>query len=73
MLAKLSSKNQLTIPKAIVSQMDSPEYFEVTLENGRIILTPVSMNVGDSVRRKLSALGITEQDIEDAVDWCRKK
>lgn len=27
MLAKLTSKNQLTLPKALVAQMDAAEYF----------------------------------------------
>ena len=41
MLAKLTSKNQLTLPKAIVQQIDQPEYFDVSLEDGRIVLTPM--------------------------------
>ncbi|WP_260424708.1 MULTISPECIES: hypothetical protein [unclassified Desulfovibrio] len=42
MLAKLTSKNQLTLPRAIVQQVDA-EYFEVSTENGRVILTPVKI------------------------------
>ncbi|WWT75236.1 DUF2946 domain-containing protein [Lautropia mirabilis] len=32
MLAKLTSKNQLTLPKALVAQMDAAEYFEVSVD-----------------------------------------
>ena len=40
MLAKLTSKNQLTLPKAIISQFPGAEYFEIATESGRIVLTP---------------------------------
>lgn len=72
MLAKLTSKNQLTLPKAIVQQIDQPEYFDVTLENGRIVLTPMQVRPADAVRDKLADLGITEQDVADAVKWGRR-
>jgi len=72
MLAKLTSKNQLTLPKSVVSSVDVTEYFDVTVENGRIILTPVRIQQARAVRDKLEELGITEQDIDDAVDWARR-
>lgn len=72
MLAKLTSKNQLTLPKAVVSSCGGAEYFEVTEENGRIVLTPVRINRADAVRAKLAELGITEDDVADAVAWARK-
>lgn len=71
MLAKLTSKNQLTLPKAIVQQVNA-EYFEVSTENGRVILTPVKIQQADSVRKKLEALGISEDDVADAIAWARK-
>lgn len=74
MIAKLSAKNQLTLPKSIVLQINKPEYSEVSLEDGRIVLTPVRMQLcsADAVREKLASLGITEQDVDDAVNWGRK-
>ncbi len=72
MLAKLTSKNQITLPKAAVSSVDAAEYFEVTVEGGRIVLTPVRVQNAQAVREKLEQLGITEQDIEDAVAWARR-
>jgi len=71
MLAKLTSKNQITLPKAAISRVDATEYFDVTVDNGRIILTPVRMQQAQAVRDKLAQLGITEQDVEDAVAWAR--
>jgi len=72
MLAKLTSKNQITLPKAVVSKVDAADYFEVEVENGRIVLTPVRVQQGQAVRDKLQQLGITEQDVEDAISWGRK-
>lgn len=72
MLAKLTSKNQITLPKAVVSSVDAAEYFEVTVENGRIVLTPVRVRNAQAVREKLAQLGITEQDVEDAIGWARR-
>lgn len=71
MLAKITSKNQLTLPKAVVQQIGKTEYFDVSLENGRIVLTPVQVQSADAVRSKLAALGISEQDVTDAVAWGR--
>ena len=72
MLAKLTSKNQLTLPKALVAQMDAAEYFEVAVENGRIVLTPVRVQRAQAVRDKLGQLGITEEDVDAAVAWARR-
>ena len=58
-LAKLTSKNQITLPKAVIADFPDSLYFDVTKENGRIVLTPVRLTRADSVRAKLSELGIT--------------
>ena len=58
MLAKRTSKNQLTLPKAIVQAVGEAEYYDVSTDNGRIVLTPVRLQQADAVRAKLSALGI---------------
>ncbi|SFL44668.1 hypothetical protein SAMN05421830_102197 [Desulfomicrobium norvegicum] len=73
MLAKLTSKNQITLPKAIVQQVEPTQYFEVQIENGRIMLTPMRVQPADLVRNKLAALGISETDVEDAVAWARQE
>ena len=72
MLAKLTAKNQLTLPKAIISAVEGTEYFDVTEENGRIMLTPVRINRADAVRAKLAELGIAEINVADAVAWARR-
>ncbi len=72
MLAKLTSKNQLTLPKAVVAAVQGTEYFDVVEENGRIVLTPVRINRADAVRAKLEELNLSEADIADAVSWARR-
>ena len=72
MLAKRTSTNQLTLPKAIVQAVGEAEYYDVSTDNGRIVLTPVRLQQADAVRAKLSALGIDEDDIKDALAWSRK-
>lgn len=73
MLAKMTSKNQLTLPKALISQIGATEYFEVEARNGQLVLTPVRIQRGDLVRAKLAELNLTESDIADAVAWARKQ
>ena len=71
MLAKMTSKNQITLPKAVISKLPPSEYYDVEAVNDCIMLTPVRMQKGDAVRLKLELLGITEQDVADAVKWAR--
>jgi bifunctional DNA-binding transcriptional regulator/antitoxin component of YhaV-PrlF toxin-antitoxin module len=70
MVAKMTSKNQITIPKAVASKFAS-SYFDVRQEEGRIILTPVNPDAAAQVRAKFDELGISESDIADAVKWAR--
>jgi hypothetical protein len=55
----------------VIRAIGPVEYFEVTLEGGQIILTPVKIQRADAVRAKLAELEISEQDIADAVAWAR--
>jgi len=71
MLAKLTSKNQLTLPKSITAAVGAAEYFDVEASNGRIVLTPVRIQRGDAVRATLAELDLQEQDTADAVAWAR--
>lgn len=72
MLAKLTAKNQLTLPKSATEKVGATEYFEVETRNGQIILTPVRIQRADAVRAKLAELAISEQDVTDAVAWARR-
>jgi hypothetical protein len=77
MLAKKTSKNQLTLPKEIVREFPDTDYFDVTVQERRIVLMPVKIAPADitleKVREKLEKLGITKSDVTEAVKWARKK
>jgi bifunctional DNA-binding transcriptional regulator/antitoxin component of YhaV-PrlF toxin-antitoxin module len=72
MLAKLTSKNQITLPKAVASKFPGTEYFAVREVDGEIILKPVRMHSLEPVWRKIESLGITDKDVADAVRWARR-
>ena len=72
MLAKLTSKNQLTLPKSITNELGPVEYFEVEVQNGQVVLTPVRIQRAAAVRAKLAELDLSEEDVRDAVAWARK-
>ena len=72
MLAKLTSKNQLTLPEAVLSSCQGTQYFDVTEGNGRIVLTPVRIDRADAVRAKLADLGMNEDDVAGAVAWAHE-
>ena len=73
MLAKLTSKNQLTLPKSVTNAVGPVDYFEVQAKDGQIILTPVRIQRADSVRAKLVELDLAEKDIADAIPWARQE
>jgi hypothetical protein len=77
MLAKKTSKNQLTLPKNIVKVFPDVEYFDVTADKNRILLVPVKITRADaaleSIRDKMEKLAITEADVKEAVKWARKR
>lgn len=72
MLAKLTAKNQLTLPKAATAAVGVAEYFDVQAGDGVIILTPVRIQRADAVRAKLAELNLSAADVEDAIAWARR-
>jgi len=77
MLAKKTSKNQLTLPKEIAEKFPGVDLFDATVERNRIVLVPVKVtpiaSSLESIREKIEKLGITEEDVTDAVVWARQK
>lgn len=56
MLAKLTSRNRLTLPKSAMASLGPTEYFDVEARDGVIVLTPVRFQRGDTLSVKLAAL-----------------
>jgi hypothetical protein len=72
MLAKMTSKNQVTLPKAITNAVGATQYFDVKAKDGQIVLTPVRIQRADAVRAKLAELNLKDADVENAVNWARR-
>ncbi len=76
MLAKKTSKNQITLPKAIAKNFPDTVYFDVLMNDNQILLKPVQFSpVGSALektRLKMKKLSITERDIDEAIAWARK-
>jgi len=77
MLAKKTSKNQITLPKEIVKAFPDAEYFDVTIRDNTIRLMPVKITPVpsslDSVRDKIEKLGLTEKEVGGAIQWARSR
>lgn len=71
MIAKKTSKNQLTLPKKIAERFPGVEYFDVRVDDAQITLVPVRPGQLRQVQARLEQLGISEQDVRDAVAWAR--
>jgi hypothetical protein len=75
MLAKKTSKNQITLPKAITRQLPQVDYFDVSIREGEVILKPVAVSaLGErlrAVRAKIKLLGLSERTVAEAIRWAR--
>ena len=75
MLAKMASKNQITIPKKIVEQIPDTKYFDVELKSGLIVLKPLQIYETDleKIRSKVKELGLKPDSVREALTWARSK
>lgn len=75
MLAKKTSKNQVTLPKKVLQEIPDTDYFDVTTKDGVLILKPVTVTEAGSrlaaIRRKIKDLGIEPEDVDRAITWAR--
>lgn len=72
MLAKKTTKNQITLPKTVITRFAGVEYFDVSTDGECIILRPLQKSRADEVRAQLAELGIDEGEVAAAVSWARK-
>ena len=72
MLVKRNSRNQITLPKALLDKLPGTEYFALREVDGEIVLKPVRVLGLDSIWRKIESLGITAKDVTEAVRWARQ-
>ena len=72
MLAKKTSKNQITLPKAVITHFGGVDYFDVSTDGHAIILRPLEESRAALVRERLASLVVDEKDVAAAVKWARK-
>ena len=75
MLAKITSKNQITIPKKIMEQLPEAQYFDLELVNGVVMLKPVKVldtNL-EHIRFKIDKLGLKPGSVKEAIQWAKSK
>ncbi len=75
-ITKRTSRNQVTIPKEIAGKFPGIEYFEVSARDKEIVLRPISLPEDDTlsrVRDRMVELGLTEKDVDEAIEWARRK
>ena len=76
MLSKLTAKNQITIPKDVLSKLpEEVRYFDVAYKEGMVILKPVKLYESDleGIRTKIKRLGLSEDCVGEAIRWVRSK
>jgi len=75
MLAKLTAKNQITIPKQIIDQIPETRYFDVKLSGETVIMKPLTVYDTDleQVRAKIKKLGLKPDCVAEAIKWARSK
>lgn len=75
MLAKKTSKNQVTLPAALVRELPDTDYFDASVVEGAVVLRPVRMVTAVDlavVRRRISRAGVKPAEVRRAVRWARK-
>jgi bifunctional DNA-binding transcriptional regulator/antitoxin component of YhaV-PrlF toxin-antitoxin module len=75
MLAKITSKNQITIPKKIMDQIPDTSCFEVEFKDGAVILRPLrtySTSL-EKIRSKIKTLDLKPDCVSEAIKWARSK
>lgn len=75
MLVKITSKNQIIIPKKIMAQISDTEYFDVDVKDGKIFLTPLKRydTELEKVRTRMKKLRLKSTCVAEAIKWARSR
>ncbi|MFO7675654.1 MAG: AbrB/MazE/SpoVT family DNA-binding domain-containing protein [bacterium] len=76
MLTKKTSKNQVTLPRALLDELPETDYFDATISDGAILLRPVRVTPAadiEIVRDRLEEKGIGPDEVDKAIRWARGK
>jgi hypothetical protein len=64
--AKLTSKNQLTLPKAAVEALGRPTQFRVVVAQGNLVLIPARLTSAEEVCATLARGGMAPEQVDQA-------
>ncbi len=73
MIIKRDTRNRITLPRSLTERMGSPRLFDVSAENGRIVLRAVDSQKADAIRAKLADIPIEPVDVGRAARWARRR
>lgn len=62
-LARVTSKNQLTLPKRLMDAIGNPRFFEIQAVKGALILRPTR---GENTAELAERLGLTDDVLREA-------
>ena len=75
MLVKLTSKNQITLPKSAVMAFAGTAYYAVEIRPEGLLLRPAKIHVAskglEDARERFKEKGLNETTIAQAVRWAR--
>ena len=70
-LVKVSSKNQITLPRAVTQRLGDARYLQVSMRGRDVVLRPACVTVPGqalaAVRAKIRRLGLSEDIIPRAI------
>ncbi len=71
MLAKITSKHQVTIPKQFMEQFKDVEYFDLALKDGLLLMKPLKSQDTEleAIRAKIRRLGLKQNSVDEAIRW----
>lgn len=75
MIAKITSKNQITIPKKIIDKIPDVKHFDIEFKNGIVILKNIKIfdTSLNQIRSKVKRLGLKEDSVAEAIQWAISK
>ena len=75
MLFKITSKNQVTIPKKIIEKIPNVKHFDIEFKDGVVVLKPIKFfdtNL-DQIRLKMKKLSLNGDSVSEAIQWAKSK
>lgn len=64
-IAKLTAKNQLTLPAAVVAALGHPSHFRVQVADGALVLFPARLASDEEVCARLTRRGMAPEVVEE--------